>query len=144
MKTTRWFIQHGDARGQWVDSVHNPHEGWESRESASLGVASILKRIKNISIKTVSREVEVSAKDVVKVTSRSVDLDIAGQVWRRDEEGASIEWSRFSEHPRTDYKGWHEVYSTHDGKTWREQDDDYSIKPCEEPEVERIWREYNE
>ena len=144
MKTTRWFIEYNTFTHGWLTSMHNTTEGWESQEAANHWYENILEKDLRHCFRVVSREVEVSAKDAVKVTSRSVDLDIAGQVWRRDEEGASIEWSRFSEHPRTDYKGWHDVYSTHDGKIWREQDDDYSKKPCEEPEVERIWREYCE
>jgi hypothetical protein len=136
MKMTRWFIQHDDARGQWIDSAHNPHEGWESRESASLGVASILKRTKNISIKTISREVEVSAKDVVKVINQTVSLEIAGSAWLRREEEDLIVWNRVDT-----VRG--DIYR-YKNKRWIRCDALGYRFDCEEPEVEQIWREYCE
>lgn len=138
MKTTRWFIEYNTFTHGWLTSMHNTAEGWESQEAANHWYENVLEKELQHCFRVVSREVEVGAKDVVKVLSRSVDLDIAGQVWRRREESTYIAWSHISETPKKGYS------TTSDGKSWRTQNEEWCVIPCEEPEVERIWREYNE
>jgi hypothetical protein len=145
MKTTRWFIEYNTFTHGWLTSMHNTAEGWESQEAANHWYENVLEKELQHCFRVVSREVEVSAKDVLKVKSTIVELELANAWYRRKEEGESIEWSQYSIEARwSDDRGWVQTYSTHNGKVWREQDEDCYIRDCEEPEVERIWREYNE
>lgn len=137
MKTTRWFIEYwNEQHCRWFDSsVHNPPKGWESKEAAENWVTTIL--LKGGNYRVNSREVEVGAKDVLKVKSTIVELELANAWYRRKEEGESIEWSQYSIEARwSDDRGWVQTYSTHNGKVWREQDEDCYIRDCEEPEIE--------
>lgn len=137
MKTTRWFIEYNTFTHGWLTSMHNTAEGWESQEAANHWYENVLEKELQHCFRVVSREVEVSAKDVVKVTSQSVDLDIAGQVWRRREEDSLIIWDNLDE-------GFGEIFRYKDGK-WSTYDVVFGgSQEREEPEVERIWREYNE
>jgi hypothetical protein len=139
MKTTRWFIEYNTFTHGWLTSMHNTAEGWESQEAANHWYENVLEKELQHCFRVVSREVEVSAKDVVKVLSRSVQLDVDDTLWRRKEAGSEIEWLHFDDNDDKIV----EAYYSPDGKNWHHN---YSSEGavCEEPEVERIWREYNE
>ena len=137
MKTTRWFIERDTFDKDWIDSVYNPPEGLDSEEAAANLIANMSRKLCKYRVD--SREVEVAAKNVVKIVSRGVVLEINDADWRRKEAGQEIQWLHFG----NDDDGIIEAYYSPDGKNWHHN---YSGKgdDCGEPEVEQIWREYNE
>jgi hypothetical protein len=137
MKMTRWFIEYNTFTHGWLTSMHNTTVGWESQEVANHWYENVLERDLRHCFRVVSREVEVSAKDVVKVTSTIIELKISGKLWRRREEDSLISWDNLDE-------GFDEIFQYRDGK-WFTYDVVFGgSQEREEPEVERIWREYNE
>lgn len=73
----------------------------------------------------------------MKVTSTIIELKITGKLWRRREEDSLISWDNLDE-------GFDEIFQYRDGK-WFTYDVVFGgSQEREEPEVERIWREYNE
>ena len=141
MKTTRWFIERGTVTNGWINSAHNPPEGWDSEEVAIAWCKNVLPSVClgiNVNTRVVSREVWVAAKAVVKVVSRVVVLEINNAKWHRKESEYGIEWF----HSDDNNDKFVEVYYSSDGKNWHHNySGDGAV--CDEPEVERIWREHN-
>lgn len=136
MKTTRWFIERDTFDRGWIDSVYNPPEGLDSEEAATNLIANILRKL--CKYRVISREVDVAAKDVVKVVSRGWCVEINDALWRRKEAGQQIEWLHFDDNNDETV----EAYYSSDGKNWHHNySGDGAV--CEEPEVERIWREHS-
>ncbi|QIW88579.1 hypothetical protein [Pseudanabaena phage PA-SR01] len=72
MRTTRWFIERGEDLVGWIDSAHNPPEGWESEKAATSWYRNTFPTYRLGNVRVVSREVEVDAKDIVKTKFQSL------------------------------------------------------------------------
>jgi hypothetical protein len=131
MKMTRWFIEYETQYG-WI-----PYNRRVVSDSETDIISWYLQqKPKREPYRATSYEVEICAKKVVEVHKREVELDILGDYWRRTEYSSTrIEWRKFDKYAPLHCTGWEELTYVCLRGEWQ---------GGEEPEVEQIWREYNE